>query len=282
MTADDFGMAQAVNEAVERAHREGILTAASLMVSGAAAADAIALAERLPTLRVGLHLVLSDGAPAAPPEDIPDLVDGNGRLKPAKVRAALAHALRPRIRDQFAREIEAQFAAFRKTGLPLDHVNGHEHFHVHPGLGRQVVEIGRRYGMKALRVPREPAAVLGSVEPVKTPISVRVMAPWCERLAVRARAAGIRTPDAVFGLRWSGHMTSERMAGLMRALPPGLVEIYTHPASDDCFEGHAPGYRYRAEFDALTDPAVLDLAARLDRPRGGYCDVAGAAVLQPA
>lgn len=275
-------MAQAVNEAVERAHREGILTAASLMVSGAAAAQAIAIAKRLPMLRVGLHLVLVDGVPASPPEDIPDLVDGNGRLKAAKVSAAIGHAISRRIRDQFAREIDAQFAAFRKTGLALDHVNGHEHFHVHPGLGHQVVEIGRRYGMKALRVPREPAAVLASVERVKTPISVRVMGPWCKRLERRARAAGICTPDAVFGLRWSGHMTTERIEGLLRSLPPGLVEIYTHPATDDRFDGHAPGYGYRAELSALTDPAVIRQAARLDRPRGGYSDFADLRALQTA
>ena len=142
-----------MNAGVELAHTDGILTAASLMVAGPAAEDAVARARRLPSLRVGLHLVLVDGMPVLPPERIPDLVDGDGRLRNDLARAGLEIFLRPRARAQVAAEIEAQFAAYRATGLPLDHVNAHHHFHLHPTVCSQMLRIGRRYGMSAARAP---------------------------------------------------------------------------------------------------------------------------------
>src|SRR5262245_8100185 len=80
VTADDYGAAREVNDAVEHAHRHGILTAASLMVAAPAAADAVARAKATPSLRVGLHLVLVEGRPMLSPSLIPDLVDGTGHF----------------------------------------------------------------------------------------------------------------------------------------------------------------------------------------------------------
>src|SRR5262249_25034335 len=90
ITADDFGAAPEVNEAVEIAHRDGILTATSLMVSAPAADDAVARARRLPFLRVGLHLVLVEGRPALPASEIPDLVAGDGTFRTDMARAGAA------------------------------------------------------------------------------------------------------------------------------------------------------------------------------------------------
>src|SRR6202795_994480 len=86
VNADDFGLHTRVNEAVERAHRNGVLSSASLMVAGDAAADAVDRARRLPTLRVGLHIVLADGRATLPRSDIPQLVDDQGRFGNAMVR----------------------------------------------------------------------------------------------------------------------------------------------------------------------------------------------------
>ena len=78
VTADDFGLSSQVNAAVERAHRDGILTAASLMVGAPAAAEAVAVARRNPRLRVGLHLALVEARPALPRSAVPDLVGPDG------------------------------------------------------------------------------------------------------------------------------------------------------------------------------------------------------------
>ncbi|MEJ2377098.1 MAG: hopanoid biosynthesis-associated protein HpnK [Pseudolabrys sp.] len=270
MTADDFGLAAEVNDAVEMAHAKGVLTAASLMVAGPAAAQAVAMAKRLPRLRVGLHLTLLEGPPAAPRQEIPDLIDADGNLRGDMVALSF-ELLRPSLRRQLRREIAAQFEAFRKTGLALDHVNAHKHFHVHPLVAREVLDSARENGAPALRVPSEPGSVLAQVEGARQP-SQGIMAPWTRLLRARARRAGLMTSDAVFGLRWTGQMTAERLTGLLAHLPAGLTEIYTHPATADWFAGHAPGCRYAAELAALTDPTVIEVVGRSAHRTGGFAD----------
>ncbi len=274
MTADDFGLAPEVNEGVELAHTRGILTAASLMVSGAAAADAVARARRLPSLRVGLHLVLVDGPPTLPPERVPDLVDAAGRLRSDLARVGVDIFARRSVRAQLAAEIEAQFEAFRATGLPLDHVNAHHHFHVHPTVSHCLLAIGRRFGLRAVRVPREPADLIARIEARPSPRASLATAVWSGVLARRARRRGIRAPDRVLGLAWSGAMTEPRLAAIVQHLPEGLSEIYCHPATVDGFAGAAPGYRYTDELAALTAPRVQELVRATGARCGGYADLA--------
>jgi len=111
-TADDFGLSEAVNEGVERAHRDGLLTSASLMVGGEAVHDAVRRAKRLPHLRVGLHLVTIEGPSALPPTEIPDLVDGHGLFPSDQLKLGLRYFFLPHVREQLRKEIRAQFAAF--------------------------------------------------------------------------------------------------------------------------------------------------------------------------
>jgi hopanoid biosynthesis associated protein HpnK len=270
INADDFGLAP-VNDAVESAHREGVLTSASLMVAGAAAGQAIAIAKRMPSLRVGLHLVLAEGAPALPAKEISELVDDSGRFHRDMVGTAFRIALRQRARRQLRREIEAQFEAFHKTGLRLDHVNAHKHFHLHPMIAGDIIDLGRRYGMAALRAPNEPARALGGVGSWQA----RFLAPWLALLRAKARRNDILTPDAVFGWKWSGAMTADRIMAILARLPQGTVEIYTHPATADKFPGCAAGYGYTGELAALTNPAVMDMVRKLTRRLGGYSDMGG-------
>src|SRR5579864_1212953 len=160
VTADDFGRDFAINEAVETASRDGILSCASLMVGAPAASDAVVRAHRLPGLRVGLHLVLTDGSPVLPPGEVRRLVGADGRFDDNLVRAGLRYFFTPGVRRLLATEIRAQFEAFRATGLALDHVNAHQHMHLHPTVARLIVEIGSSYGMRAVRLPLEAPAVL--------------------------------------------------------------------------------------------------------------------------
>jgi hopanoid biosynthesis associated protein HpnK len=272
VTADDFGAAIEVNEAVEVAHRAGILTAASLMVTGRSAADAVARAHRTASLRVGLHLVLVDGHPASPPSAVPDLVGPDGQFRNDMAMVGAEIFLRPKVRRQLALEIGAQFEAFRATGLPLDHVNAHKHFHLHPTISALIVEIGRRFGMRAARVPAEPRGALALAEPGVTSQFDYFLLPWLAILRSRFDRAGLLVPQSVFGLAWSGAMNARRLAALLRHLPLGLNEIYLHPATSDRFDGAVSGYRHAEEFAALTAPEVIE-AARETRARlGGYAD----------
>jgi hopanoid biosynthesis associated protein HpnK len=275
ITADDFGLAPEVNEAVEQAHTAGVLSAASLMVGAAATADAVARARRMPRLRIGLHLVLVEGWPVTPAADIPDLVDHSGRLRADLAAFGLAIMARPSVRRQVRREIRAQFEAFRATGLALDHVNAHLHYHLHPVITTELFDIGRDYGMHGLRVPFEPKRALSAVEPTRRSTTSRLAAPWTALLRARARAAGLVVAERVFGLAWSGAMTEARLAGLIAAAPPGRTEIYAHPATAPGFPGSAEGYRYREELAALLSPLCRDALRRSGAALGGYGDFVG-------
>jgi len=274
VTADDFGAALVVNEAVERAHVEGVLTAASLMVGAPAAADAVARARRLPGLRVGLHLVLVEGRPLSAPAQIPDLVAADGAFRTDMAGMGVDIFFRPAVRRQLEAEIRAQFEAYAATGLPLDHVNTHKHFHLHPTIAATILRVGARFGLRAMRAPVEPQQVLARIEPEARLPSALVTAPWAALARRRLRRRGVRTPDQVFGLAWSGAMTSQRLAGVICGLPEGLSEIYLHPATAESYEGSAPGYRYVDEFRALVDPQVIAAARAADVTLGGFADFA--------
>jgi hopanoid biosynthesis associated protein HpnK len=270
VTADDFGAAREVNDAVETAHRDGILTAASLMVSGASAADAVARARLMPELRVGLHLVLVEGRPTLPASHVSRLVGADGCFRSDMTALGTAIAASPRARRQVAAEITAQFEAFRATGLPLDHCNAHKHFHLHPMVGRMMASIGRRFGVRAVRVPQEPLSVLRKIEPGTSGTASRVTAPFAWLLKRHLSASGLATCDRVFGLHWSGRMTRERLAGLIAHMPDGLTEVYLHPATG-AYAGSAPDYRYREELEALTSPEIVR-ACRATATLGGFAD----------
>ena len=271
VTADDFGAAREVNEAVEAAHRDGILTAASLMVAAPAASDAVTRARRLPSLRVGLHLVLTEGPPVLSASELSHLVDGRGLLRSDLAALGATIAFRRRARQQLAAEIHAQFEAFRDTGLRLDHCNAHKHFHLHPFVARLLAEIGGLYGLRAVRVPLEPARILRRIEPRTRSLPAQLTVPLALALRRRVRAAGLLAPDRVFGLRWSGQMTRERLSGLIRDLPDGISEIYLHPATGP-FPGAAADYCYGDELEALRAPEVVAACRDTSLRLGGFAD----------
>jgi hopanoid biosynthesis associated protein HpnK len=276
--ADDFGLDPAVNEAVERACRGGILTCASLMVGAPAAADAVSRAHHLPGLRVGLHVVLVDGRPVLPSAEIPDLVDRAGAFDDRMVRAGIRFALQPRVRRQLGREIRAQFEAFRATGLALDHVNAHKHFHLHPTIARLVIEIGRDYGMRAMRVPAEPAAILERAGERRGPgarIGAAALGLWATALRHRAARAGLAANDHLFGVAWTGAVTEQRLLALLPHLPEGVSEIYCHPATARPLTPSMPDYRHDEELSALLSAAARRRIAAEGIALIGYGDLVG-------
>ncbi|GBQ96099.1 hopanoid biosynthesis-associated protein HpnK [Gluconacetobacter liquefaciens] len=256
ISADDFGLSEEVNEAIEIAHRDGLLSTASLMVAGPAAEDAIARARRLPGLHVGLHLVVIEGPAILPPAEIPLLVDANGQFPSDQLDLGIRYFFRPDVRLQLAQEIEAQFAAFARTGLRLDHANAHKHMHLHPTVGRYLIESGLRHGLQAVRVPLEPPEPLIAAGTYNDSMGSAALRRWTGLLRHQARKAGLRTNDWCFGIAWSGHMTADRVAALAAHLPEGLSEIYFHPATakDALLQKLMPTYDHQGELAALCSP----------------------------
>ena len=245
ISADDFGLTASVNDAVEIAHRDGLLVAASLMVAEPLAAEAVEKARASPSLKVGLHLVLVEGRSVLPQAEIPGLVDAYGRFSGNQVALGFRYFFKPGIRAQLAREIRAQYTAFAATGLPLDHVNAHKHMHLHPTVARLAIRIGREFGLKAIRIPQERG---GNV----------FLGLWCMVLRRLARRAGLATNDQVVGLSQSGHFDEAAFLQSLATLPEGVTEAYFHPAThcDPAFAATMPLYDHPGELQALLSVAA--------------------------
>ena len=270
VTADDFGLTPAVNEAVERAARDGILTAASLMVGAAAADDAVERARRLPGLRVGLHLVLVNGRPLLAPGKLPALVGADGCFLSDLFKAGLRCFFLPGARAQIEAELRAQFEAFKQTGLPLDHVNAHCHFHLHPTVLGLILRVGRDYGLRAIRLPAEPEGAGG--------LAALALTPWISLLRARLTRAGIRSNDYVLGLSQTGAMTEAAVLKLIERAGAldGTGEIYFHPATrrDPELIRAMPDYDHVGELQALLSPKVRAALERNGIGRAAFSDLA--------
>jgi hopanoid biosynthesis associated protein HpnK len=261
VTADDFGAAVPINEAVEQAHRSGVLSAASLMVGAPAVTDAVERARRSPSLGVGLHLTLVDGRPVLPPRQIPDLVGADGRFSRDPVGFGIALFFSPKLRRQAEAEIEAQFERFGATGLALDHVNGHQHFHMHPAVTRAIARIAPRFGSPPVRIPLEPFLYSRRArgdQALQRLGSWLFYAAQTRGMRRRLRAAGLALNDHVLGVNDSGAMIEQRVLQLLDHLPDGVTELYCHPATrrwegPDNLPMH---YRPQEEFAALVSPEV--------------------------
>lgn len=261
VNADDFGRSKEVNAAVLAAHRQGILTSASLMVTGDAADEAVAMARETPALGVGLHLVLVAGRAASTPSELPHLVDAAGRFAGSPVAAGLRLA-RPAARREVEREIAAQLDRFAATGLPLSHVDGHLHLHTHPAVLDALLPLAARHGARGLRLPRDP------FRPALTWDRSHLLqkAGWALAFGLlsrrglrRARGGGFIIPRRTYGLMQTGAVTEGYLLHLLARIGPGdgPAEIYLHPTTGPRLEPLGPN---PDELAALLSPRVRALA----------------------
>jgi hopanoid biosynthesis associated protein HpnK len=274
VTADDFGLHESINDAVEQASRAGSLTAASLMVSAAAADDAVRRARSLPNLRVGLHIVLVDGWSTLEGRLIPAIADPSGHMGGGMFSRGVRFFFHPAARRQLKAEIRAQFAAFARTGLVLDHVNVHKHFHLHPTVLSILLDVGRDYGMPAMRVPDEriwfAARSAGAIQG----LTQALLTPWISLMKHRLRRARVFHNDRLFGISASGAIDEAGLLAMLAQLPRGVSEIYLHPAtrSGSSIAPSMSEYRHAQELEALLSARVREALAGFAM-RGGYKDV---------
>jgi hopanoid biosynthesis associated protein HpnK len=267
VNADDFGRSHSINKAVVRAHREGILTTASLMVNEPGFDEAVALARENPRLGVGLHLTLVCGRSALPPEQIPGLVNERGEFSDKPVATGFRYFFQSRLREPLRAEIHTQFAKFRATGLPLDHVNGHLHLHLHPAVFSILMEDAASLGIQRLRLTRD--CLSRSRRMTRGHWFYRVShAAIYEWLSGRARRPlqqrGIRHAQITFGLLQNARVDEEYILKLLPELPPGDSELYSHPSLDG----------FKPELDALVSPRVKELVGKLGIELIRYQDLA--------
>ena len=262
VTGDDFGLSSAVNLAIVTAHQQGILTSASLMVNGPAAAEAIALAQAHPTLAVGLHLVLCQGRSTLAPDLVPGLVDAGGSFPRRAVCAGLRYYFVRSLRSQLRREIEAQLEAFAATGLVLSHVDGHLNLHLHPTVLPILLELADRYRIRAMRLPLDDLRATLALDKKRLAYKLChavIFAVLCRHARRRIAAMGLRTADRVYGLLQSGDMNEAFLLGLLPRIRGEVIEWYCHVGLPPCPElgRWTPTYRHRQELEALTSQQLL-------------------------
>lgn len=256
VNADDFGLSHSVNEAVIRAHQEGILTTASLMVNEPPCAEAVELAKRNPQLGVGLHLTLLMGHSALAHREIPGLVNETGEFLNDPVKVGFMYFFRRGLREQLRKEIHEQFARFRATGLPLDHINGHLHLHLHPTVFGILMEDAEVLGIDRMRLTRDPFWTdisMARGQRLYRTTHALIYSILSRAARPRLQKKTVRHTRRVFGLLQNARVDEAYILKLLTVLPLGDSELYSHPSLDN----------FKHEFDALVSPRVKDQVKKL-------------------
>ncbi|MGK7874290.1 MAG: hopanoid biosynthesis-associated protein HpnK [Xenococcaceae cyanobacterium] len=263
INGDDFGFSHGVNQAIIKAHEQGVLTSTSLMVTGDAFDEAVALAKAHPKLAVGLHLVLGCGKSVLSPDQIPHLVDAKGYFPLDPVKTGLRYQFNSAARRELRLEIRAQLEKFRQTGLQLSHVDGHLHYHSNPVVLRTIVELASEFNIQAIRLPSEELSFTLSIDRsnllrklIWSFIFTRLRN-YGDRLL---KSKGIGFAERVYGLLQTGHITETYLLGLIPQIRADLVEIYAHPAiaiSEEPTNG--PPGAGQVELEALLSSRVREV-----------------------
>src|ERR1700690_511793 len=260
LNADDFGLTRGVNQGIIRAHREGILTSATLMATAPAFDDAVELALANPGMGVGCHLVLVGGKAISLPREIPSLADRDGNLMaslPLFAARVSFGSVRP---SEIERELRAQIEKIRGAGIRPSHVDTHKHTHVHPVVMEVVGKIAREYGIQRVRNPienlRDSWNGVGLSRRLAPAGMVRVVGRSFHTIS---RRCGLFSPDHFLGLARTGQLGPQALRRMIEGLSEGSTEIMSHPGV--CDEALArTGSRLQAqrqlELDGLVDADV--------------------------
>ena len=273
VNADDLGWTEGVNRGIAEAHRNGIVTSASLLANGAAFESGVKLALTTPALGVGVHLNLSDGEPVAPRELVASLLNERGELE-GKPESLLLRLARKSVSiEEVEREWDAQILKVRDCGIQPTHLDGHRHVQMLPGLFEIALRLAKRHGIAAIRISHEASSLrvaLSSGTKRKGTVVMRqgVQARGLKLLAPDAREqaerAGIATADYFCGIAQTGELTREGVLRLLAILPEGATELMCHPGYVDADLAKS-GTRLQAsrqkEVEILTDTEIRNLVA---------------------
>jgi hopanoid biosynthesis associated protein HpnK len=273
VNADDLGWTEGVNRGIAEAHRNGIVTSASLLANGAAFRSGVELARATPGLGVGVHLNLTDGPPVATPELVASLVTNVGEFEGGPEALLLRLATRDVALCEVEQEWEAQIEKVQQAGIQPTHLDGHKHVHMLPGLFEIALRLAKRYEIGAIRVAHEESSLRSALSTgdelhatvvLKQGVQARGLKLLARDAREQAKRAGISTADYFCGIAQTGELTKEGVARLLRNLPEGTTELMTHPGYVDEALQHSPT-RLQAsrqtELEILTDVEIRNLVA---------------------
>jgi predicted glycoside hydrolase/deacetylase ChbG (UPF0249 family) len=276
VNADDLGADEARNAGIFDAVEAGAVTAVSILVNGPAFPDALRriAATACSDISFGIHLNLTEGTPLTP---VPArLKDRDGRFPGKKEahRRLLIMGNRD-LEDAIGREFAAQIGALRDAGVPIDHLDGHQHIHIFPAVIESSVRAAGEFGIPWIRIPEEPMpdCLVASVQ------ADTVEANMFRRLAKaargRVRRSALRTTDHFRGLYLKGRLSPESLEETMAALPSGLTELMVHPGRVCAGQSHGPfssfSHRDREyELETLTSGRFRETLTRHGIRRTSY------------
>ena len=268
VNADDFGWTSGVNRGIAEAHRNGIVTSASLIANGPAFDDGVSVAGTLPTMGVGVHLNLSDGAPLSGARTVPSLVDGQGRLSGGPEQLLLKLARRKLKLAEVEREWNAQIERVRAAGISPTHLDGHKHVHMLPGLFPVALKLARRHSIASIRISSEASSLRAALSGksgrnagvmLKQGVQARGLKLLARDARKLADRAGVAAADYFCGIAQTGVLTREGVLDMLEVLPEGTTELMCHPGyvDDDLAQSATRLKDSRAsELAILTDTAV--------------------------
>lgn len=276
INADDFGIHPAVNEAVRKAATEGILTSTSLMAGGDAFDEAVEMARSMPSLGIGIHLTLVGGIKSVlPPSEVPSLTWDNGVFCHDYGKLIVRDLEGKILLFEVYAEWDAQIQKIMNTGLPVTHMDGHQHMHMWPHFYPIARDLAKKYHISCMRVPDEDV-LFG----MKDGHIIRWAAKNGLSLLSRMHRPDlkknhIRTNDHFFGMLYGGHLSPERFAKFILQTKPGITEIMCHPSADtrameDTFHW---GYHGEDELAGLLADINRELIAKKQISLISYRDV---------
>jgi predicted glycoside hydrolase/deacetylase ChbG (UPF0249 family) len=259
VNADDFGISEAVNRGIVEAHEHGIVTSTSIMATGPAFEHAIELARLHPSLAVGVHLVLTDHRPLIGTSAAASLVRADGAFEP-HLRQLLTRRLRGRVSmAEVLRELDEQIRRVRAAGIAINHLDGHQHVHVLPGIAQVVAELAEAHGIFAVRYPAERIRgyMLRSLEHAQRVVEQAALSVFCASSPFGRR---LRRSDEFVGFYFGGRLDEANLETVLVGLPRrGTVELMCHPGHEDMKPEGGWQYAWAAERDALTSPRIRAL-----------------------
>ncbi|MGB2624581.1 MAG: ChbG/HpnK family deacetylase [Candidatus Acidiferrum sp.] len=273
VNADDLGWTDGVNQGIAEAHRNGIVTSASLLANGAAFASGVEMAKATPGLGIGVHLNLSDGEPVAQRELVSSLVNERGEMEGRTETLLLRLARGSMALEEVEREWEAQIRKVRDAGIAPTHVDGHRHVQMLPGLFEIALLLAKKHGIPAVRIAHEESSLRAALSAgarqkgavvMKQGVQARGLKMLAPDAHEKAERAGIATADYFCGIAQTGEMTRDGVLRLLAILPEGTTELMCHPGYADVELAKSATRLQNSrkrELDILTDTEVRNLVA---------------------
>jgi hopanoid biosynthesis associated protein HpnK len=229
INADDFGLSRSVNAGIIKAHRDGVLTSATLMANTPGFDEAVALAKENPRLGVGLHLNIVRGRPVSRPDTVSSLLAADGRF-PSRASVVMRRLFFGRMnKAEFERELRAQVEKALAAGVRLSHFDSEKNLHVLPPFLKLVLKLGRDYGINKVRFVREFrfSSALGQS------LKAAFLSLSCAKMKGRLRRAGMVITDRFYGISYSGRLTAAAIDRILSREEDGSAEIMVHPGFVD-------------------------------------------------